>query len=189
LRNSLIIICLIEAYGKVAIGLPDDVIVQLEKMTLFWYLLSIKLKMKKYALITGATSGIGKATAEAFADQRINLILCGRRKERLEDIKKELQHKVKVEIMSFDVCSREEVQIAFATLQNEAKNNINILFNNAGGAHGLDLIQNGNYLDWEQMIDSNGRRAGAAPAHPRRQGVEGRPRRGRGADVAAGALA
>lgn len=111
--------------------------------------------MKKYALITGATSGIGKATAEAFAEKGINLIICGRRKERLEVLKQELQGKVVVEIMSFDVSSREEVQSAFDALPNEVKDNINILFNNAGGALGLDLIQDGHYKDWEQMIDSN----------------------------------
>ncbi|MEB2778654.1 SDR family NAD(P)-dependent oxidoreductase [Algoriphagus sp. D3-2-R+10] len=111
--------------------------------------------MKKYALITGATSGIGRATAEAFAEQGINLIICGRRNEKLEALKQELQNKVAVEIMSFNVCSREEVQVAFASLPNKVKNNINILLNNAGGAHGLDLIQDGNYDDWEQMIDSN----------------------------------
>lgn len=78
--------------------------------------------MKKYALITGATSGIGKATAEAFAQKGINLIVCGRRKERLEVLKQELQSKIDVEILSFDVCSREEVLIAFASLPNEVKN-------------------------------------------------------------------
>lgn len=111
--------------------------------------------MKKYALITGATSGIGKATAEAFAEKGIHLIICGRRKERLDALKHQLQGKVAVETLSFDVCSREDVQRAFASLPNEVKDNINILFNNAGGAHGLDPIQDGDYRDWEQMIDSN----------------------------------
>lgn len=111
--------------------------------------------MEKYALITGATSGIGKATAEAFAEKGINLILCGRRKERLQVLRQELQSKVAVEIMCFDVCSRGEVQVAFSSLPPEVKNNISILFNNAGGALGLDLIQHGHYKDWEQMIDSN----------------------------------
>lgn len=111
--------------------------------------------MKKYALITGATSGIGKATAEAFAAQGINLIICGRRKEKLKALKQGIQDKVATEIMSFDICNREEVQVAFASLPDEVKNNINILVNNAGGAHGLDLIQEGHYKDWEQMIDSN----------------------------------
>lgn len=111
--------------------------------------------MKKYALITGATSGIGKDTAEGFAAQGINLIICGRRKEKLKALKQGIQDKVATEIMSFDICNREEVQVAFASLPDEVKNNINILVNNAGGAHGLDLIQEGHYKDWEQMIDSN----------------------------------
>jgi NADP-dependent 3-hydroxy acid dehydrogenase YdfG len=111
--------------------------------------------MKKYALITGATSGIGKATAEMFAEQGINLIICGRRREKLEALKKSLQHKIAVEIMSFDVSNREEVKMAFSSLPIEVMNNINILFNNAGGALGLDLIQDGHYIDWEQMIDCN----------------------------------
>ncbi|MEY4541664.1 MAG: hypothetical protein RLZZ306_3421, partial [Bacteroidota bacterium] len=72
--------------------------------------------MSKLALITGATSGIGKATAEAFADLGINLILCGRRLDRLYEIQELLTSKVKVNILAFDVRNRQEVERALNTL-------------------------------------------------------------------------
>ncbi len=110
--------------------------------------------MSKIALITGATSGIGKATAEAFADLGINLILCGRRLERLYEIQEILSEKVKVNILTFDVRNRAEVEKALHTLPEELRA-IDILVNNAGNAHGLTPIQDGNPDDWDAMIDGN----------------------------------
>jgi 3-hydroxy acid dehydrogenase / malonic semialdehyde reductase len=110
--------------------------------------------MSKLALITGATSGIGKATAESFADLGINLILCGRRLDRLYEIQQELSEKVNVNILTFDVRSREEVEKALHTLPEELQA-IDILVNNAGNAHGLSPIQDGNIDDWDAMMDGN----------------------------------
>lgn len=110
--------------------------------------------MSKLALITGASSGIGKATAEAFANLGINLILCGRRLDRLYEIQEALSEKVKVNILTFDVRKREEVEKALHTLPEELQA-IDILVNNAGNAHGLNPIQDGNPDDWDAMIDGN----------------------------------
>lgn len=110
--------------------------------------------MKKTALITGATSGIGLATAQAFAALGIELILCGRRLERLEEIKKELSIKTKVTTLSFDVRSNQEVTNAINNLAEEWKT-IDLLINNAGNAHGLSAIQDGTIADWDAMIDGN----------------------------------
>lgn len=108
----------------------------------------------KTALITGASSGIGKATARAFAGAGINLIICGRRLEALEELKQELEGKVKVHVLQFDVSRKQEV---FGALENlsEDFSSIDILVNNAGNAHGLDPIQTGSLDDWEAMIDIN----------------------------------
>ncbi|MEE3999973.1 SDR family NAD(P)-dependent oxidoreductase [Tenacibaculum sp. FZY0031] len=110
--------------------------------------------MQQTALITGATSGIGKATAQLFATNNINLILCGRRIEKLQQLQQELSQFTKVHILQFDVRYNEEVQRAINSLPNEFKH-IDILINNAGNAHGLDSIQNGNIDDWDAMIDGN----------------------------------
>ncbi len=110
--------------------------------------------MKKLALITGATSGIGKATAEAFANQNIDLIICGRRTERLENLKKELSKKVKIYTLQFDVRDKLAVSNAIASLP-DAFQNIDILVNNAGNAVGLSPIQEGETEDWDYMIDAN----------------------------------
>ncbi|WP_417800772.1 SDR family NAD(P)-dependent oxidoreductase [Tenacibaculum sp.] len=110
--------------------------------------------MQQTALITGATSGIGKATAQLFATNNINLILCGRRIEKLQQLQQELSQFTKVHILPFDVRYNEEVQRAINSLPNEFKH-IDILINNAGNAHGLDSIQNGNIDDWDAMIDGN----------------------------------
>ncbi|MEZ4744871.1 MAG: SDR family NAD(P)-dependent oxidoreductase [Calditrichia bacterium] len=110
--------------------------------------------MSKIALITGATAGIGKATAELFAKNGIDLILCGRRKERLDELQQTLGESVKVTTLSFDVRNREAVFSAIDSLPEHWKS-INILVNNAGNAHGLDTVQNANIDDWDAMIDGN----------------------------------
>lgn len=110
--------------------------------------------MNKTALITGATSGIGKATAIELAKENINLILCGRRENRLEDLKTQLSKFTSVHTLSFDVSNKEEVQKAITSLP-EKFQQIDILINNAGNAHGLDAIQNGNTDDWDAMLDIN----------------------------------
>lgn len=111
--------------------------------------------MQKTALITGATSGIGQATAKIFAEKGINLVLCGRRKSRLDDIKKELEDKVKITTLSFDVGNREAVFSAIESLSDQNKKDINILINCAGNAHGLDTFLDSSIDDFDSMIDSN----------------------------------
>ncbi|TDY10512.1 SDR family NAD(P)-dependent oxidoreductase [Meridianimaribacter flavus] len=110
--------------------------------------------MKKTALITGATSGIGRATAHLFAKHGINLILCGRRQERLEIVKKALEKETDVVTLNFDVRHKNETLDAIASLPESFKT-IDILINNAGNAHGLDPIQDGSLDDWDAMMDIN----------------------------------
>lgn len=110
--------------------------------------------MIKTALITGATSGIGKATAYEFAKHGIRLILCGRRLERLQTIKKDLETLTHVHVLSFDVRNNAEIENAINSLPNNFKR-IDILINNAGNAHGLDSIQSGSLDDWDAMMDIN----------------------------------
>ena len=108
----------------------------------------------KTALITGATSGIGKATAQEFAKHKIRLILCGRREKRLQTLKEELSKLTEVTTLQFDVSKKEEVISAIESLPKNF-NKIDILINNAGNAHGLSTIQDGNMDDWDEMIDIN----------------------------------
>lgn len=110
--------------------------------------------MKQTAFITGATSGIGKATAEIFAKNNIKLILCGRRTERLKELQNELSTLTEVTTLQFDVSKRTEVEAAINSLPNNFKQ-IDILINNAGNAHGLSTIQDGDVNDWDAMIDIN----------------------------------
>lgn len=110
--------------------------------------------MSKLAFITGATSGIGKATALLFANAGYNLVLCGRRKERLEKVKESIGTKVLVHTLIFDIRFNEQVQEAILSLP-AAFTNIDILINNAGNAVGLSPIQEGNIDDWDYMIDAN----------------------------------
>lgn len=107
--------------------------------------------MKKIALITGATSGIGEATARLLAGSH-SLILCGRRADRLEKLRKELQ--TEAEILSFDVRDKQEVFRQIGSLPGPWQK-IEVLINNAGNAHGLSLIHEGDVADWDAMIDIN----------------------------------
>ncbi|MGO4919446.1 SDR family NAD(P)-dependent oxidoreductase [Maribacter spongiicola] len=110
--------------------------------------------MTKTAFITGATSGIGKSTAIHFALNGINLVLCGRRQDRLDALKEELGKEVQVHTLNFDIRNKESVQEAFDSLPKEFSQ-IDILINNAGNAHGMDTIQDGNTDDWDAMLDIN----------------------------------
>ncbi len=112
--------------------------------------------MAKIALITGATSGIGKSTAFELASHGYNLIITGRRKDRLDQITKEITDKYSVEVLAlnFDVRKYEEVENAISSLSSEWKS-IDVLINNAGLAAGLSDIQDGDLEDWEAMIDTN----------------------------------
>lgn len=112
--------------------------------------------MKKTALISGATSGIGKATALLLSENGYNLILTGRRKQRLDDLKSEIEAKsnAKVFCLNFDIRSNDEVCKAIDSLPEDFKK-IDLLINNAGLAMGLSTIQTGDLQDWETMIDTN----------------------------------
>lgn len=108
------------------------------------------------ALITGATAGIGKATAELFAKNGYNIIITGRRKERLDELSNQLKstHKIDVLNLNFDVRKLTEVENAIHSIPENWKK-INVLVNNAGLAVGLGPIQEGIIDDWERMIDTN----------------------------------
>lgn len=105
-------------------------------------------------LITGATSGIGKATAELFAKHGYPLVLCGRRQNRLDQLQQELGTITKVHTLNFDVRDKIAVQNAIDSLPETFKH-IAILINNAGNAHGMDTIQEGSLEDWDAMLDIN----------------------------------
>ncbi len=110
--------------------------------------------MRKKALITGASSGIGKATAIKFAQEDYDLILCGRRESRLNELKEQLTKQVNIETLVFDVRVKAEVDSALDSLDNNWKA-IDILVNNAGNAHGFSPIDEGDVHDWDAMIDGN----------------------------------
>lgn len=108
------------------------------------------------AFITGATSGIGKASAKEFAKHGYNLIITGRRKELLENLKTELEFQYAVQVLPlcFDVREEEQVKNAILSLPPQFKT-IDVLINNAGLAAGLGPIQDGELQHWERMIDTN----------------------------------
>jgi len=110
--------------------------------------------MKKTILITGATSGIGKATAQLFAKYHYKIIICGRRKDRLAELEKELSEYTDVHSLAFDVRDKAAVLESINSLP-EYFSEIDVLINNAGNAHGLDPIQTGDLEDWDAMIDIN----------------------------------
>lgn len=109
--------------------------------------------MNKCVLITGATSGIGQATAREFAMHGYDLILTARREDRLQFIQQELtaSYPVAVDILAFDVQHQDQCATAVSTISKP----VDILINNAGLARGLDFIHEGDLAHWEQMIDTN----------------------------------
>ena len=108
----------------------------------------------KTIVITGATSGIGKSTAQLLAKQGNRMIICGRRDEVLESLKAELSLNTEIFSLKFDVRNLDEVEAAFSSLPQEWKD-IDVLINNAGNAHGLDPLSAGKTDDWDSMIDGN----------------------------------
>ena len=110
--------------------------------------------MKETALITGATSGIGRETAILLASKNIRLVLCGRRQDRLDELKEMLGAKTEIHTLKFDVRDRDAVLQSIGSLTSEFSN-ISILINNAGNAHGLDPIDQGSLDDWDSMLDIN----------------------------------
>lgn len=112
--------------------------------------------MKKTALITGATAGIGEATAQLLSKNNFNLIITGRRKERLEKLKDSIlkDSNAKVLALNFDIRNSDETENAINSLPADWQN-IDVLINNAGLAVGLSTVANGVLADWERMIDTN----------------------------------
>ncbi|MEN2281835.1 SDR family NAD(P)-dependent oxidoreductase [Algoriphagus sp. SE2] len=108
----------------------------------------------KIALVTGATSGIGKACAITLAKIGYNIIATGRRGDRLKELASELPSNVDYLPLVFDVRDREKVLDILGALP-EAWKEIDVLINNAGNAHGMDPIQNGSLDDWDAMMDIN----------------------------------
>ncbi len=105
------------------------------------------------ALITGASSGIGQAIARILAENNFNLVICGRRENRLLDLKKELSQQVEVKHLMFDVRDRVAVEEELNKLLSTTT--VDVLVNNAGNAHGLSSFEDGNLDDWDAMIDGN----------------------------------
>lgn len=112
--------------------------------------------MKKIIFITGATSGIGKASAEKFAKNNYDLIITGRRNDKLEELSEKLKniYNIEVLILNFDVRDKVAVKSVISSMPDKWKK-IDVLLNNAGLAVGLEKIQNGKIEDWETMIDTN----------------------------------
>ena len=112
--------------------------------------------MKKIVLITGATSGIGKACAEKFASAKFNIIITGRRNERLIELKNQLEKEFGIEVLSlcFDVQDRQAVADACTNLP-ERWQKIDVLINNAGLALGRDSFEDADMDDWETMLNTN----------------------------------
>lgn len=112
------------------------------------------MSSKKTALITGASSGIGLATARELAKEGFSLLLCGRRLDRLEQLKAELSVLTAVHVLCFDVRNKKEVAEAIQSIPQDFSQ-IDVLINNAGNAHGLSPIESADLDDWDAMIDIN----------------------------------
>lgn len=108
---------------------------------------------EKWTFITGATAGIGKATSKIFAASGSNLVLNGRRKNRLEELKEQFEkhHNIEIALASFDVRDRETAQ----QFLNDFSEPIDILVNNAGLAKGVNAVFDAEYEDWDTMVDTN----------------------------------
>lgn len=133
-------------------GLSDYFALFLKEIFL---LLTKHLKMNRIALVTGATSGIGKATACLLAENGYDLIITGRRAERLETLKNKIENETtRVCSLCFDIRNEGEVKQKLATLP-ESWRKIDVLVNNAGLAAGFDPFDSGNSDDWNRMIDTN----------------------------------
>lgn len=114
----------------------------------------VQILFMKTVLITGATSGIGLATAELLATKGFKLILCGRNTDKLKELKQRLGRLTDVTTLEFDVRDKKIVPEKIASLTPDFST-IDILINNAGNAHGLDPIDTGNLDDWDAMMDIN----------------------------------
>lgn len=112
--------------------------------------------MAKIALITGATAGIGEACAHIFAREGYDLILTGRRQDRLDQLAQRLNndYNVRIAVAAFDIRVKEQVMHHLNTLPDEMKK-VDVLVNNAGLSQGLEPIQKGTYEDWDTMVDTN----------------------------------
>jgi len=110
--------------------------------------------MSLTVFITGATSGIGKATAEFLAQHNYRLILCGRNQDRLKELKQTLGKQTAITTLQFDVRDKEVVFSAIESLPENFRD-IDVLINNAGNAHGMSSIQDGDINDWDAMLDIN----------------------------------
>lgn len=112
--------------------------------------------MAKIALITGATAGIGEACAHTFAREGFDLILTGRRQDRLDQLAQHLNntYNVRIAVAAFDIRKQDQVIHHLETLPDELKR-VDVLVNNAGLSQGLEPVQNGSYADWDTMIDTN----------------------------------
>ncbi|MDC1067604.1 SDR family NAD(P)-dependent oxidoreductase [Candidatus Kapabacteria bacterium] len=112
--------------------------------------------MSKNIIITGASSGIGKASAIKFASMGYNVAITGRRKENLEELSEYIENEFEIEVktLNFDIRSNKETEINISSLLNEWQN-IDLLLNNAGLAAGFDEFPKSDVNDWEQMIDTN----------------------------------
>ena len=124
---------------------------EVNKFSHSYYLVLMK---NKIALVTGASSGIGRACALTVAKMGYDLIATGRRAERLEELRLELPEGVRFLTLVFDVRDRKDVDRLLTNLPSDWAS-IDVLINNAGNAHGLDPIQTGNVDDWDAMIDIN----------------------------------
>ena len=140
--------------------------------------------MSKIAFITGATSGIGRATAMALAHREYHIIATGRRQQRLDELKSEIKEHTEITTLNFDVRDNEAVIEAINGLP-ESWQNIDLLINNAGNAHGLASIEAGRLEDWNAMLDINVK----GLLHVSRQIIPGMIARGQGHIINIGSIA